>query len=679
MLQARIRNRRKYLRVNTIFPLRFRFLDEEGELLSDWIGGFSHDVAKEGICVLSELIPLGVWQRIAAGKSRMELYINRPFSAQKMYGRGVVVWKETGGRLEREAKFYLGIKFDSNYGALGRKLVRQGRLKRILNLFVPLVITTSLIFSFLVWQENHKLIHLHQRYVQELLEANQAAALQQEELNRKKTAVNLLREHLQRQEERFKLIRHKLGFWQNEYRRALQSEKMLNQTQKEMSAIQEKKIKAEKKIAELQKELQRLSKENKKLTLALSKASAAQKKTAAAAIKADLRLAQTEQVSIEDMYEWIRVHQNLRTGLIASFEGDKNLADRAFTYDQALAAIVFTIMKNYPAAERILEFYLKRASLYRRGYLNAYYASGGDICEYIAHAGPNIWIGLASLNFIKATGNKKYLPIALGVAEFITSLQDKEGGIRGGPNVEWYSTEHNLDAYAFFSDLYLITHQVRYLHQAERILAWLKKYAYSRQSIPVNRGKGDATIATDTYAWSITAIGPEKLLSLGMDIDEIMSFALENCHVKTYFHRPEGEVELEGFDFAKGQNLARGGVVSSEWTSQMILAFEIMAAFYKEKGDLKRYNYYLKLARFYFNELKKMVVSSPSPVGLGRGVLVYASQANVDTGHGWRTPQGDRTGCIAGNAYYILSYYGYNPLNFSVRACSLKKFYGQQK
>ena len=94
--------------------------------------------------------------------------------------------------------------------------------------------------------------------------------------------------------------------------------------------------------------------------------------------------------------------------------------------------------------------------------------------------------------------------------------------------------------------------------------------------------------------------------------------------------------------------------------------------------DSARFQYNFKLARFYFDELKKMIISSPSPVGLGRGALVYASQANVDTGHGWRTPQGDRTGCIAGNAYYILSYYGYNPLNFDVKACSLKRFYEQK-
>jgi len=383
-----------------------------------------------------------------------------------MYARGVVVWKETGRRLEREARFYLGVKFDPDFLDLGLRLVKQGRLKRLIGISLPTVLIAALIFSFLVGRENKKLIRLHRQYVRQLLEASQAAALQKEELNKKKTAVGLLRERLQRQEKKLLLARQKLRFWQEEYRQALQAEKMLGRAEAEMSSAEKKKLRAEQKIAELQKELESLSVENKNLTAALSKATAAQKTLEAASAKVNLKLRQAEQISIDDMYEWIKVHQNLRTGLIASFEGDNYLADWAFTYDQALAVIVFTVVGNYEAAQRILDFYLEKAATYRQGYLNAYYATEGDVCEYVAHAGPNIWMGLAALNFMKASGSKKYLPIALRVAKFVMSLQDSEGGIRGGPAVKWYSTEHNLDAYALLYDFYLLTQRNFYLKQA---------------------------------------------------------------------------------------------------------------------------------------------------------------------------------------------------------------------
>ncbi len=100
--------------------------------------------------------------------------------------------------------------------------------------------------------------------------------------------------------------------------------------------------------------------------------------------------------------------------------------------------------------------------------------------------------------------------------------QDADGGIRGGPNIEWYATEHNLDAYAFFNMLYPLTAKPQYLQAWDKALNWLVNHTYDKLGIPVKRGKGDSTIATDTYAWSIAAIGPRKLEEIGMDPDKIL-------------------------------------------------------------------------------------------------------------------------------------------------------------
>ena len=58
-----------------------------------------------------------------------------------------------------------------------------------------------------------------------------------------------------------------------------------------------------------------------------------------------------------------------------------------------------------------------------------------------------------------------------------------------------------------------------------------------------------------------------------------------------------------------------------------------------------------------------MVISSPSKTGQGEGCLPYASDAFADTGHGWRTPKGKRTGSVAGTAYTIFASLEYNPLS----------------
>jgi hypothetical protein len=194
-------------------------------------------------------------------------------------------------------------------------------------------------------------------------------------------------------------------------------------------------------------------------------------------------------------------------------------------------------------------------------------------------------------------------------------------------------------------------------------LIWIKNYAYANPEVPIKRGKGDATIATDTYAWSIAAIGPQKLFGIGMNPDRIMEYAENNCSAEIVYLRPDGNrVKVKGFDFASQRNLGRGGIVSPEWTSQMVLSYRIMADYYFKKGAIAKARAYELKADMYLADMGNMVISSPSPSGQGESCLPYASQDNVDTGHGWRTPKGASTGSIAGTAYTIFAYYKYNPL-----------------
>ena len=188
------------------------------------------------------------------------------------------------------------------------------------------------------------------------------------------------------------------------------------------------------------------------------------------------------------------------------------------------------------------------------------------------------------------------------------------------------------------------------------------KYSYSTKGAAVKRGKGDATIATDTFAWSIAAVGPKKLLEMGLDPEGILDFAQEHCAVKVNFQNADGQtLEVSGFDFAKAQNIGRGGVVSTEWTAQMIVSYQVLARYFKDTGDAEKAGRYFEKAQFYLNELQKMLIASPSRTGQGRGCLPYASADNVDTGHGWRTPNGSRTGSVAGTAYGLFAGKGYNP------------------
>lgn len=62
-------------------------------------------------------------------------------------------------------------------------------------------------------------------------------------------------------------------------------------------------------------------------------------------------------------------------------------------------------------------------------------------------------VGLAGSLFDQRTRSNRYLAMEQRAASYLISLQGTTGLIRGGPDVTWYSTQHNLLAYAFLNNL----------------------------------------------------------------------------------------------------------------------------------------------------------------------------------------------------------------------------------
>jgi hypothetical protein len=442
--------------------------------------------------------------------------------------------------------------------------------------------------------------------------------------------------------------------------RSLEQEKMMLK-----SAMEQEKSESGKKIEEYNIQIAALSREKELLQQNVSSA----RKQETAVVRELERLDQEKfaltEVNFHKMYQWLAVHQNPHTGLVMSFEGDAGMADQAFIYDQALVAQVYAYSGDVERARKVLEFFATKAKRENGLFFNAYYVNDGNPAEYVVHSGPNVWVGIAAVQYAHKTQDTRFIPLAEEIARVIMSMQsqNKDGGIRGGPSLSWYGTEHNLDAYAFFNMLFVFTGNSQYAAARDKVFNWLLLHSYDKQDVPITRGKGDSTIATDTYAWSIAAIGPAKLKESGMDPDKIVEFAQTQCGVRVSYARPDGKtVTVKGFDFAPQRHLARGGVISTEWTAQMAGAFKIMAGYYRQAGDFEKAGKYQAQAEEYLGQLCNMIICSPSPTGQGEGCLPYASMDFVDSGHGWRTPKGESTGSVAGTAYTLFAYYGYNPL-----------------
>ncbi|MBI3316286.1 MAG: PilZ domain-containing protein [Candidatus Omnitrophica bacterium] len=637
MVEPSYIEKRQYVRMNTVFPVEVEILDEAGRKCSSGLlQAFTRDVSAGGMRLELKSFDKATEKFLESPNLSFDLTINTPFSRNPIQARSKVAWlKKRENPLP--VRYFIGVAYTQIDPAAQKRLIQYARQllwipRLVLGAGVVLLVALALLF----WHD------------QELVRQNKLLVSQLVVGAERRSKVNLDIEALQKRKLSFEEELRQANATIKKMQEALASLTAENMSQKE---TYEKEL-----AAGLEKE-KRLSFELKSL------------EEGKVRLETTYRtLRQTQEAGtaslLKQMYAWVKSHQNLHTGLIASFEGDLSLEDWAFTYDQSLAAQTFLLFGDTTHAEAILSFYAKRATKYNGAYYNAYDATDGHPMESTIHAGPNVWIGIAALQYGHRLNNKTYLPVAEGVAEWLLALQDEEGGIKGGPTVSWYSTEHNLDAYAFFSMLYQETGRERYKAAQEKVLAWIKKYAYTVKERRLNRGKGDATIATDTFSWAIAAIGPERLSELEFDPEAIADFAEKNCEVTVNYTQPDGALaEAKGFDFAKAENVGRGGVISTEWTAQMVIAYRMLANYFEKGGNPPKAEVYARKAELYLNELQKLLITSPSRTGQGRGCLPYASIDNVDTGHGWRSPKGQRTGSVSGTVYGIFAWTGYNPFD----------------
>lgn len=636
--------RRKYIRLDTVFPVQFRLLSLDGKSsLSDLLQGFTSNISSGGICLEVNNLNLELTNLIKNQRVKLALAIEIPLARKPVEALSQVAWiKEVPTQPDR---YLIGLTYEKIALSGNNRILRYAWTKK---LFVPAVLAIILVLglgfainSFI----NIKLIQGNKALVEQLVEIIQESSLARQKVKDISREREDLQLKIQTSQSRIKTI--------EEEKAKLDEKVKLEET------------KAKQKVEELNSAIDKLAQEKASLQEQLIALQRKEITVTEEFLRLDEKKAHLEKENLDKMYQWLKVHQNPSTGLVMSFEGDSDVANWAFIYDQALIVQAYTHFGDFERAKKILDFFLKKAKRIDGKFVNAYYANDGNPAEYIIHSGPNIWLGIAAIQYLNETQDRIYLGLAEEIAQAIIRLQneDPEGGIRGGPDVRWYSTEHNLDAYAFFNMLYKITAKPQYRQVRDKVLNWLVQHTYGKVDLPIKRGKGDSTIATDTYAWSIAAIGPKKLEELGLDPDKIMEFAETTSGVEVFYTRPEGQtVKLRGFDFAPQQHVSRGGVVSSEWTAQMVMAFKIMADFYREKGVAAKAQTYELKADEYLAELGKMIISSPSPSGQGESCLPYATEDFVETGHGWMTPKGKSTGSVSGTAYTLFAYYKYNPL-----------------
>ena len=629
--------------MSTVFPVEFEILAGNGDKSSARLfQGFTRDVSVGGMCIEFKSFGKETEKKLHSPGVFLELTINPTFSKFPIKAQARVVWlkKEDSAADDHERsltqpKYLIGVAYESIDREAQKRLITHARRMRWLPRFASALGLALFLSLGALWLHNQSLVSENARLLNDVRSsANRKSAVAESLvlLNDKRRGLELELSKALEENNRLNAQTSTL------------SEEFMNQKtayENELGISREREARIREQLAgiqlgqkELRQSYQSISEAGRKI----------------------------EEEALRWMAHWLLSHQNKRTGLVASFEGDPGLEDTAFTYDQALACQVFLLFGESENAKKILSFFDKNAQRKDAAFFNSYDTLGGGPQESVVHVGPNMWIGIAALQYEQRTKDGLYLAMAERLGDWAIQMQDEEGGLRGGPDISWYSTEHNLDAYAFFGMLSERTHEDRYARAQEAVLSWIKKYGYSVRERRLNRGKGDATIATDTFAWAIASVGPTKLKEIEFDPEGIMDFAEKNCTVSVDFKQPSGQtVRVKGFDFAKARNVGRGGVISSEWTAQMVVSYQMLSRYFESSREPEKAAVFREKADLYLSELQKLIITSPSRTGQGRGCLPYASSDDVDTGHGWRTPKGASTGSVAGTAYGLFAWKGYNP------------------
>ena len=127
------------------------------------------------------------------------------------------------------------------------------------------------------------------------------------------------------------------------------------------------------------------------------------------------------------------------------------LANLSWTYDSAVAAIAFDSYGATYAAQELLD----QLKALQRTDGSLEYAfnvnTGTSVSQF--RAGAMAWVGYAALAYRKTYDNSRYDNMLAGIVRYLLALRNSDGLVRGGPDVTWTSTQHNLLIAGMLRDL----------------------------------------------------------------------------------------------------------------------------------------------------------------------------------------------------------------------------------
>ncbi|MBU1087620.1 MAG: PilZ domain-containing protein [Candidatus Omnitrophica bacterium] len=642
--------RRKYVRLNKIFPVELKIVDSQNKPLSDLLQGFTRDVSFFGVCVEINSFKPEHLELLKDTKNKLQIFLNIPLKNNPVKAIARIAWSKKTASPYPESCM-LGLAYEAIDSVEQKRIISFAKFLTAIPRMIVVGCLLLLLFCGFLAYDNIRLNRNNNLLVEQLSQLSDEQFIVNQELDKIKAEKLILAGMMNYSAKAENQTREKLSRIE-----ALQKQQLAEQNTEQV----EKLLLVQQ---QLKKQLAVLSTEKQQIESRLNQYTDTQ-----IVLETKLEKISNKRVVLEDktldlMRQWLLASQSSKTGLIVSYDNDHAFIDVGFTYDQALSAFNFINFKQYEKAELIFDFFNNRAKKVQGGFANAYDVITGNVSEYIVHTGPVIYLGLALMRYEQATGKTTYKQLVSDIADWLLELQNrnKDGSLPGGPQVNWAGTEQNIAAYMFFKKLFKESNDQRYALAARKVYKWLKDSAYNKTLKRFNRGTDDRMIATDTVALSIMAFGPQGLEDMGVAVDDLLACVEENCKTTINIQNIAGKkVKVSGFDFCASSSISRGGTISVEWTAQMVVALCQISSFYKQQDDQAQASKYQRKADYYLGELEKlMLIRAAFGSSKGRGGLPYASNSAVDTGHGWYTPDSGSISA-AGTNFAIFAKEEYN-------------------
>ena len=210
----------------------------------------------------------------------------------------------------------------------------------------------------------------------------------------------------------------------------------------------------------------------------------------------------------------------------------ERLVNWSYTYDSAVTASAFIALDEKAQAQQILD--QLSALQFNTGAIDIAFDVTTGAGAGLYRSGNVAWLGLAATTFDQRNKTSRYLQTVRRSADFLLGLQASNGLVKGGPNVSWMSTLHNLIAYAFLARAAREdpVNTVRYSTAATRILNAIDSNLLvdDKNGLRYLQGLNDPVDALDTQAiGAIHLAGRNRFLSAAEVLDGVTDrFAVKN-------------------------------------------------------------------------------------------------------------------------------------------------------